>query len=88
MVDGVGAVWVFAYHESGISQLALRDIGVDCGDFLRVDLAEDGVDLCVRHCARIGGCDLALLVQDRMKRRETKASLGRLLFLEFQIPGT
>src|ERR1700685_3157406 len=68
MVDGVGAVWVLAHHKSGISQLAIRDSGVHCGDFLWVDMAENGVDLRVGYCARIGGCDLALLVPNRVSR--------------------
>jgi hypothetical protein len=72
-VDGVGPVWVFAHYESGISQLALRNSGVDCGDFLWLDLAKNGVDFCVGDCARVGGRHMALLVQDRMKRRDKGA---------------
>src|SRR5580692_1347879 len=88
MVDGFGSVRVFAHYKLGISQLALCDLGVDCGDFLWVDMAEDGVDFCLGNCARFGGCDVAFLVQDGMKRREPKARLARLLFLKLQRSGT
>ena len=66
-MDGVDAIWIFAYYEPGISELAVCDSGVDRGNFLRLDVAENGVDLCVGHCARIGGCDLALLVPDGVR---------------------
>lgn len=69
MVDGLGAVWIFTHHESGISELAVRDSGDDCGDFLWMDLAEDGIDFCFGDCACAGGYNVALFVQDDVMRQ-------------------
>ena len=65
-MDGVGNVWIFAYYQPRISELEVRHPGIDCRDFLRVDLEKDGVDFCVSDCACVGRCGLALLVPDGM----------------------
>ncbi len=68
MVDGFGAVWIFAHHEYGLSELALRDSGVDRGNFLRVDMAQERIHLRLSNCARAGGRDMAFLVPDFLKK--------------------
>src|SRR5580692_4568170 len=78
MVDGLGALWVFAHYEPGISELAVRDSRVDCGNFLRLDLAKDGVDLCISDCARTCGHNVAFSVSDGVtpwKEESQKRSL-------------
>jgi len=67
VVDGFDVVWVFAYYESGISELAVCDFGGDCGIGLWVDLEEDGIDLCVGAGAYGGGCYLAFFVSDDVR---------------------
>src|SRR5258708_19142137 len=77
VVDGVDAVWAFAYYEFGISELAVCDSGGDCWIVLWVDLEEDGVDFCFRDCACGGGCDLAFSVSDDVRRgREKSPQIG------------
>src|SRR5580658_5938172 len=68
VVGGFGAVWIFTHYESWISELEVRDSGVDRGDFLWLDVEEDGVDLRVGDGARARGRDMALLVPDGMKK--------------------
>src|ERR1700722_16943535 len=65
---GVDPVRVFAYHEYGVPELALRDSGVDRGTVLWMDMAKNRIDLCVGDCACGGGCALALPVSDAVKR--------------------
>ena len=60
----VTAFWVFSHHEWRISKLAIRVAGIDCGIFLRVDLAEDEFDFCVGDRARGGGRVMALFVSN------------------------
>ena len=64
VVDGVDAVWAFAYYEFGISELAVRDSGGDCRAVLWVDLEKDGIDFCFGAGACGGGCYLAFFVSD------------------------
>lgn len=64
MVDGVGAVWIFAHHKPGVPQLAVCDSGDDCGAILWVDVEEDGIDFRVGAGACRGGRDMAFFVPD------------------------
>ena len=66
---GFGCVWVLAYHEHGLSELAVCGFGVDRRDVLWMDVAEDGVDVCVGDRACAGGCALAFSVSDAVRRR-------------------
>ena len=66
-MDGVDAVRLLAHHELRVSELAVRDSGVNRWDFLRLDLAQDRFDLCVGDCACASGCDLAFLVSDGVR---------------------
>jgi len=45
MVDGFGTFRILAYYQYGISELAVRDIGHDCGAILRMDMAKNGIDI-------------------------------------------
>ena len=64
MVHRVGAVWVRAYYQRTLSQLAICAAGYDCRILLWVDLAEDRVHLCVCDCACAGGCAVAFPISD------------------------
>lgn len=68
LVDRVGAVWILSYHELGLSELAICDSGNDRGTILRMDVAENWVDLCICFGACGSGCHLALLFQDSLRR--------------------
>ena len=70
MVDGFGVFWIFAHYEYGISELAIRDSGDDCGIILWMDVEEDGIDVRVGTGACRGGCGLALFVSDGMRGEE------------------
>jgi len=67
VVDGVDAIWAFAYYESEVSELAVCDSGGDCGLVLWVDVAEDGIDFCVGNCACGGGYYVAFFVSDDVR---------------------
>ena len=60
MVDGIDAVWRFAYYEPRVPKLALRDSGVTCGVILWMDMEKNGIDFCIRARARCGRHGLAL----------------------------
>jgi hypothetical protein len=62
MVDGVDSLWVFAYYQHGLSELAVRNPGVDCRVFLWLDVAEEWVYLRVGNRSCAGGCYLAFSV--------------------------
>jgi hypothetical protein len=64
VVDGVDVVWAFAYYEFGISELAVRDSGCDCGVVLWVDVEEDGINFCFCPGTCGGGCYVAFFVSD------------------------
>jgi len=68
VVDGFDAVWIFAHHELGLSELAIRDSCVDRRNFLRMDMAEERVDLRLSDCACAGGRDVAFLVPNVVKK--------------------
>jgi hypothetical protein len=70
MDRSVGAVWVFAHYEWRISELAVRDPCFDRGIFLRVDVAADGIHICVGASARSGGRLVALFVSNRLGKAE------------------
>ena len=62
VVDGVDPFWFFAYYQHGLSELAVRDPGVDCRVFLWLDVAEEWVYLRVGNRSCAGGCYLAFSV--------------------------
>src|ERR1700676_5462152 len=64
MVDGFGAVRLFAYYQYGLSELAVCDPRFDCRPFLRLDVAQDQFDICVGHRAWAGRYYLAFLFPD------------------------
>ena len=70
MVDGIDAVRNVAHHESWISELEVRHSGSDCGLVLWMDVEKDWLDL--RLCAGARGrrCDLALSIQNDLKRKQ------------------
>ena len=70
VVDGVDVIRAIAYYEFGISELAVRDSGGDCGAVLWVDLEEDGIDFCFGAGACGGGCYLAFFVSDDVGGRK------------------
>src|ERR1700680_1891354 len=72
MVDGFGAVRLFAHYQYGLSQLAVCDPGFDCRPFLRLDVAKDEFDICFGHCAWAGRYDLAFLFPDFLIRQNLK----------------
>jgi hypothetical protein len=65
---GFRSVWVLAHYEHGVSELAVCDFGIDRRIVLWVDVAEDGIDVCVGDCACAGGCALAFPVSDAVSR--------------------
>src|SRR5215831_205962 len=66
LADGFTLVWIFTYHEWRVSELAIRDSGLHRRIFLRVDVAEDGIDFCVSAGARGGGCLVAFFVSSSL----------------------
>ena len=71
MVDSINAVRDIAHHESGVSELEVRDSGRDCWSVLRVDLEEDRITLRISAGARRSGCDVALSVPDPLGTEAT-----------------
>src|SRR5216684_1247922 len=47
MVDRFHSLWLLAHHQHGLSQLALRGPGLHRRLFLRLDVAQDRLDLCL-----------------------------------------
>ena len=76
LVDGFGSLRVFPHHQSGISQLALRRAGLHCRNFLRLDVAPNGLHLCLRDCPRGGGHDVALPVPHSVTQGRAVATVG------------
>ena len=61
---GFGSVRVFAHYKHGISELAVRNPGVDRRIVLWVDVEADELHFCVGDRTRAGGCAVALSVSD------------------------
>src|SRR5580704_9660433 len=66
LVDRLHSFWLLAYHQHGLSQLAVRSTGFDRGIFLWLDVAQDGLDLCFRAGACRGGRAVASPVPARV----------------------
>src|SRR5579864_518739 len=64
LVDRFGPVWLLPHHEPGISQLALRSSCHHCGNFLRLDVAQNRINLCLGACPWRRGHHLAFPFPD------------------------
>src|SRR6266851_4133118 len=60
MVDRFHSLWLLAHHQHGLSQLALRGPGLHRRLFLRLDVAQDRLDLRLRPAPRRRRYHLAL----------------------------
>src|SRR5205814_9843100 len=55
---------------------SLRRAGLHCRNFLRLDVAPNGLHLCLRDCPRGGGHDVALPVPHSVTQGRAVATVG------------